>query len=259
LIVSRAKKLLPWYQERLLELGFNDVEATGEEKDSLNFVIDEKKPHLVMVDSGFYHAGTPYMTGQLLQRFPKLNIAAVSMGEFPDYLAVWFIWRGVKSYLNFWEGPEEFQQGLNEIRRGRPYISPDVQRLMDEFGEWPETSSKVTRRQMEVLILVCNGFIAESIGKTLYVSRSAVNWHLDKLYKIFHVNGREALIRAAFALKLVTDKDLIFYDREKKIEGLPDWAAVRKKLNRITEKSAIRGEGGFNDHQNEKRRVPGGK
>jgi hypothetical protein len=104
LIVSRAKKLFPWYQKRLLEFGFNDVEATGEERDSLNMVINEVKPRLVMVDSGFYHAGTPYVTGQMLKRFPKLNIAAVSMGEFPDILGAWFYFHGVKSYVNFLGG-----------------------------------------------------------------------------------------------------------------------------------------------------------
>jgi DNA-binding NarL/FixJ family response regulator len=259
LIVSRAKNLFPYYRQRLLDAGFTDVEATGEEKDSLNFVIGERKPRLVLVGSGFYHAATPYMTGRLLKTFPKLNIAAVSLGEFPDYLAVWFIWRGVKSYLNFWEGYEEFYRGLEELRQGRPYISPEVQRLMDGFGEWPDTSSKVTRRQMEVLLLVCNGFTAESIGKTLYISRSAVNMHLDRMYKTFHTDGREGLIRAAFALKLVTDRDLIFYDREKKTGRLPDWAAVRRKLNRIAEKSAVRGGGGFNVHQNERRGIQGGR
>jgi DNA-binding NarL/FixJ family response regulator len=213
-------------------LGFKDVEATGEEKDSLNMVINELKPRLVLMDSGFYHAGTPYMTGQLVNNFPKLNIAAVSMGEFPDYLAVWFIWRNVKSYLSLWEGYEEFHHGLQEIRQGRPYISPGVQRLMDEFDEWPDTSSKVTRRQMEVLILICNGFIIDSIGETLHISRAGVNWQLRELYDTFHADNREGLVKVAFALKLVTDADLIFYDRKTKIEGLPEWAAVRRKINK---------------------------
>jgi hypothetical protein len=100
LIVSRATKLFPYYQRRLLELGFNDVEATGEEKDSLNSVINEKNPRLMLVESGFYHAGTPYMMGRLLKLFPKLNIAAVSIGEYPDDLAAWFIFYRVKSYVS---------------------------------------------------------------------------------------------------------------------------------------------------------------
>jgi ATP/maltotriose-dependent transcriptional regulator MalT len=63
---------------------------------------------------------------------------------------------------------------------------------------------------MEVLILACNGFIIDNIGDTLHVSRATVNWHLGKLYDIFHVDSRDNLIKTAFVMKLVTDKDLIF-------------------------------------------------
>jgi hypothetical protein len=91
LVVSRATKLFPYYKKSLEELGFKDEEVTGEEKDSLNMVINKMKPRLVLVGSGFYHAGTPYMMGRLHKTFPKLDIAAVSLGGFPDSLAVWFI------------------------------------------------------------------------------------------------------------------------------------------------------------------------
>jgi DNA-binding NarL/FixJ family response regulator len=156
----------------------------------------------------------------------------VSLGEFPDSLAVWFIWRGVKSYLNLLEGEEAFYHGLEEIRQGRPYISPAVRHLMDRFSEWPKTPDTITRRRMEVLIMICNGFIPERIGDTLQVSRATVNYHLQELYDTFHVKSREELIRTAFALNLVTDKDLIFHDRDKNIEPLPEWAAVKMKMNR---------------------------
>jgi DNA-binding NarL/FixJ family response regulator len=224
--------LFPHYKKRFEELGFKDVEVTGEEKDSLNMVINELKPRLVFIGSGFYQAGTPYMMGQILKRFPKLNITAVSTGEFPDELAVWFIWRGVKSYVNLLDGLDEFHFGLQEIRQGRPYIAPNVRLLMDDFPEWPDTLNKVTRRRMEVLILICNGFKPESIGATLHISRSAVNYHLNDLYNTFHAGDREELIRTAFALKLVTDKDLVFFDRKKSIGPLPEWAAVKLKMGR---------------------------
>jgi hypothetical protein len=110
--------LFPYYKKRLEEMGFKDVEVTGEEKDSLNTVINEAKPRLVLMGSGFYHAGTPYMAGRILKRFPELNIAAVSMGEFPDNLAVWFYFHGVKSYVNWQEGYEEFYRGLETVRQG---------------------------------------------------------------------------------------------------------------------------------------------
>jgi DNA-binding NarL/FixJ family response regulator len=208
------------------------VDITGEEKDSLNRVINEKKPALVLMGSGFYKAGTPYMTGRLLKNFPKLNIAAINVSNFPDDLATWFIWRGVKSYVNLLEGFEEFHQGLQKVRQGKVYISPDVQQLMDNFSEWPDSPDDVTRRQMEVLICICNGFSPESIADTLHVSRSTVNWHLRELYNTFHAKNREELVKTVFSLKLVTDKDLVFYDREKLGKPLPEWAVLKQKMNR---------------------------
>jgi DNA-binding NarL/FixJ family response regulator len=233
LIVSRAKNLFPYYQRRLLELGFKDVEATGEEKDSLNFVINEVKPRLVMVDSGFYHAGTPYMMGRLLKTFPKLNIAAVSMGEFPDTLAVWFIWHGVKSYVNFWEGYEKFHEGLQEIRKGNAYITRNVRRLIDLFPEWPQTRNKdIPKRQMETLVLLCNGFISEHIGNSMHVTGRTITTNLDKLNQTFHVKNREALVSMAWGLGIVTDKDMCFYDRKGDTGPLPEWAAAKKRMNK---------------------------
>jgi DNA-binding CsgD family transcriptional regulator len=240
--VSRAVTLFPHIKKRFEELGFPHVEITGEEKDSLNRVISETNPRLLVVGSCFYKAGTPYMTGRLVRLFPKLNITVVNMGTFPDELAVWFIWRRVKSYVNLHEGFEEFHRGLQEVRQGRAYIAPNVQRLMDDFTEWPKTPDKVTDRQMEVLILVCNGFIAEHIGSTLHISRATVNYNLNRLYKAFHVGKREELIRTAFALKLVTDEDLIFFDRETQIEGMPEWAVLKQRMNRrmATKSASVR-------------------
>ncbi|GHU62722.1 hypothetical protein FACS189445_5840 [Spirochaetia bacterium] len=233
LVVSRAVKLFPQMKNRFEDLGFPGVEVTGEEKDSLNRVIRETKPRLVVVGSGFYKAGTPYMMGQLMKNFPELNVAVINVGNFPDDLAVWFIWRGVKSYVNLLEGYEEFHHGLREVRQGKVYISAAVQKLLGDFSEWPKISDELTKRQMEVLIMICNGFIPEHIGKMLHVSRPTVNWHLKELYRTFHVENREELIKTAFSLKLVTDTDLAFYDRENKCMALPEWAGVKIKLGEL--------------------------
>jgi DNA-binding NarL/FixJ family response regulator len=233
LIVSRSIKLFPYYKKCLEELGFQDVEATGEEKDSLNMVINELNPRLVLVGSGFYHAGTPYMMGQLLTNFPKLNIAAVSLGEFPDSLATWFIWHGVRSYINLWEGYEEFLYGLQEVQKGESYISPNVRRLIELFPEWPETRSKITKRQMEILVFLCNGFIPEHIGNAMHITGRTVTTHLHDLYHLFHVKNREEMVALAWEFGIVTGQDMCFYDRKRDAtKPLPEWAVVKIKMER---------------------------
>jgi DNA-binding NarL/FixJ family response regulator len=232
LVVSKAEKLFPEFKRWLEVLGFNGVDVTTEEKDSLNMVINEKKPKLVLVESDFYQAGTPFMMGELLQRFPNLNVAVVSVYDYPDTLATWFIWHGVKSYLNLWEGLEEFQHGLQEVRQGKAYISPNVRRLINLFSEWPKTRDKATKRQMEMVIFLCCGFIPEHIGDELHITRRTVSNHLKTLYETFHVKNREEMVGLAWALELVTKDDMRFIDRKGNFGPLPEWAAVKKKMDR---------------------------
>jgi DNA-binding NarL/FixJ family response regulator len=235
LIVSRAKNLFPYYKKRLEDIGFTDVEITGEEKDSLNMVINETKPRLVLVGSGFYHAGTPYMMGRLLKSFPKLNIAAVSLGEYPDEIAVWFIWHGVRSYLSFWEGEQEFYKGLAEIRKGKPYVTRNVRRLIDQFPIMPDVDCKVTKRHLEVLVFLCKGYSIQEIGSLLHISRNTVNAHLKQMCKIFHVRGREEIVSMAWEIGLVTTRDC-FYPRKKDSEPLPEWAGIKQKSGKMRER-----------------------
>jgi DNA-binding NarL/FixJ family response regulator len=232
LVVCRAVNLFPEIKGWFEKLGFPHVEITGEEKDSLNMVINDFKPRFVLIESTFYQAATPLRIGQLLKSFPELNIAAVSTNEFPLSLATWFIWHGARSYVSLWEGLPEFCFGLQEIREGKSYISPNVRRLIELFPEWPQTKDKTTKRLMEILILLCNGFMAESIGEELSITRNTIYTHLDRLYSTFNVTSRDEMVALAWQLQLVTEKDMRFLDRRKELKTLPEWAVVQQKMNR---------------------------
>jgi len=106
------------------------------------------KPDILILGSMFYQCCTPYMTANLHRCFPKLNIAAVSLSCYPDDLAMYFIINGARSYVSFWEGDKQFFKGLEIIRQGREYISPEVQRRIDERSEYPEPTGKLTGRQV---------------------------------------------------------------------------------------------------------------
>jgi DNA-binding NarL/FixJ family response regulator len=233
LVVTRAKELHTEYKERFEELGFEDVTVTSVEKDGLNTVICNKKPRLVIMGSGFYQAATPYMVGELAKRFPKLNIAVVSVHDYPLSLAPWFIWHGARSYLSLWEGAGEFRRGLEVVRKGGQYISPLVKKLIDQCDEWPDTKSKMNKRQKECLVMLCCGLIPEQIGEALHIARKTVYNHLNSLYGIFHAGSREEMIALAWEMGLVTPKDIRFYNRKKERRQLPEWAVVKQKCDRF--------------------------
>lgn len=235
ILLSRAKLLHSHIKLRLEELGFKNVMVTDIDKDALDFLISENKPDLLMIASGFYQACTPYMIGELIRKHKnlKLNIAVVSVFEYPMSLAPYFIWHGAKSYLNLWEGYEEFHNGLQIIRKGKQYISPKTKVLMELHpDENPDPRNNITGRMQSILIMLCCGLSPEEIGKELHITRKTVYNHIGFLFDTFHVKSRDEMVALAWQTGIVTKNDIRFYSRETNILTLPDWGILKQKINR---------------------------
>ena len=237
LAVTGAEELHAEFKAWLeIKMGFEDVTITGIKNDALNTVICNKKPRIVIMDSWFYRDGTSRRIGELLKLFPKLNIAVVSLHDFPISNAPWFIWEGAKSYLHLWEGYEEFKRGFQMVRNGMSYIAPKVQKLIDQCDERPNITNKMTKRQKECLVMLCCGLVPDQIGEALNVSRSTVYNHLYSLYSAFHVHNRTEMVALAWEMELVTPKDIQLYKRKKERISdklIPQWATVKRKCDRF--------------------------
>jgi DNA-binding NarL/FixJ family response regulator len=233
LALSRAVGLHTEIKGRLEAAGFEDVTITDKDNDELNTIICNKNPRLVIIDSWFYQDGTSCRLGELVKLFPELNIAVVSVHDFPVRRAPCFIWDGARSYLNLWEGNEEFQRGLRIVREGGQYISPKVQRLIDHYDEWPDTKNKMTKRQKVCLVMLCSGCIIDQIGETLHISKKTVYNHLNSLYSAYHVGSRSEMVALACEMGLVTPKDIQLYNRKKEFLPLPEWTGDKRKYDKF--------------------------
>jgi len=171
--------------------------------------------------SEFYNGVTPFMTGCLHDNFPELNISVVNFGNFPDSLAVRFIFHGAKSYLDINNGIKEFKKGLSMIRTGEVYYSPGVDWRINELDEMKKLKSYTTDREWQVLFLVCNGFINEEIAYWLAVCEKTVETHINSLYKIFDVANKVDLARKAEESGWVNKKELVFNGNNLKIPKNP--------------------------------------
>jgi len=189
--------------------------------------INEVKPKYLIIDSCFYHFATPYMMGQLLSAFPDLVVAAVSLNAFPDDLAMWFIFHGVTTYIKFTDGLEEFRYGLQCFFNGKQYVADSVQALIDNLPELPEVKLNPEKRQIEILIMLCNGNSPEDIAKCLHITRRTVDWHIEEMRNVFHVQNREQLICMAFYLDIVRKEDMCFFTRKAKKVVMPQFALIK--------------------------------
>ena len=232
LFVHRAVKLHPEYKKELESLGFRDVTVTDVERDGLEMLIDDLKPKILLMNSRFHGISTPYMMGDLVKRFPKLNTAAVSHDGYSLSRAAYFIFHGVKSYADRWEGVEEFHKGLRLIRDGEEYISPTLEKVIEKIKVWPDVDNKMSTRLLDCLLMLCNGYRVQRMCDELRLGRSTVENHLHRLYETFNVDGREEMVALAWKLHLVNDNDITFYDDRVLDFSMPDWMEKKKEIDR---------------------------
>jgi DNA-binding NarL/FixJ family response regulator len=236
LVISRAKMLYPNIKRHFEKAGFNNVNITGLEREALNIKIDELKPKIILIDSDFNQAATPFNVGIIHNRFPKYNIAAVAYNNYPLTIAAWFIWYGAKSCLHLWaDGSDEFNRGLQAIKNGKEYISPIIKSILDLFPEWPKTKCNVTNRQFESLILLCCGMKPEDVADEMYITRKTIDKYFAAMFEVFHVHSQEELISRAWVSGLVNKEDLKFYRKEKELK-LPEWAIIKQRTNEKLQK-----------------------
>ena len=235
LVVSREVFLHSHYKKRLESLGYRDVAVTATESDGLTMLIRELKPRIVFVESDFYDCASPYMIGLLVRRFRKIYFAVFSRGRYPADLGMWLIHNGVKSFLYYPDGPEQFYQGFERIRNGENYISPSVQERFDMRANLPNPAVELTEREKEVARLVSNGFTGDEIAVTLQISLRTVNFHKRELYNNLGVRNENELIRVAAHLGIIDMNELTFYGRNYELSPKPR-NKVRGKREKVKEK-----------------------
>ncbi|GHU07626.1 hypothetical protein FACS1894151_02230 [Spirochaetia bacterium] len=113
-------------EKGFVESGFLDITVTSLDRDALAFQLNELNSRHIFIDSSFYTGVTPYMVDELLIKFSGMKIHIVNFGDFPDSLAVRFIFHGAQSCLDFRDCSEEFRKSLGMVYSGDGYKSPGV-------------------------------------------------------------------------------------------------------------------------------------
>ena len=223
LIVCRDIHLHQHYKERLEVLGYKDVSVTDAEKDGLNMVINELKPKIIFMEVEFYDAATPYMMSFLMKRYKKIHFAVVSRARYPPDRAMCFIINGAKSFLHYPDGTEQFFKGLELIRDGKSFISNSVQESFDMRSEsdLPRPAEELTKREIEVARLVCNGYTGAEIADRLHICLRTANFHKRELYTNLSIRNENELIRVALYLGIIRQDELNFYGRDYELSPRP--------------------------------------
>jgi len=226
LVISKAVNNYPYYKKQLLDLGFKDVTFTDLERDALYFLIRDLNPSLIIIGARYYECCTPYVMGELKKRFPKIKMVALSLSKYPLDLAMYFILNGFNSYITLFDGTEQFFKGLEEVSKGRDYVSPSVLERIHLRPDKPDPAGKITTRKKEIIRLICCGFRDTDIAEILAISKSTVENRKTEIYTSLNVRNAIELVRAALLLEIVKIEEIGFYPKDFVVNPKPEQKVI---------------------------------
>lgn len=186
------------------------VEVVGESVNGAEFLgdMDLVKPDLVFMDIAMPEMDGVETTKQALRKSPGLKVIALSMFGGAEYYQR-MILAGAKGFVVKESGPEELGKAIVEVISGGTFFSQHLlQNLISQISnnkEETEESCPVefTRRELEVLTLICSGLTNAEIAVELNLSLRTVEGHRSRLISRAEVKNSIQLVLYVLRYKLV--------------------------------------------------------
>lgn len=133
----------------------------------------------------------------LKQKIPDIDIIMLTAFTDDEYIFQ-ALKAGAYGYLTKNIFPSKLLSAIREVRRGgSPMSSHVARRVVNSFNNIKSPMPSLSKREKEVLRLLCEGQSYRDIAKKLFVSTNTVRFHLKNIYKKLQVNSRhEAVVKA---------------------------------------------------------------
>ncbi|KFC18269.1 response regulator transcription factor [Chryseobacterium sp. FH1] len=131
------------------------------------------------------------------------NIKIIVIGNFFEVAEIRKLFeKGIKSYLDINCGYEEFVKSIEALRSDLIYICDFAKERMMNFLSHIENDHKqndhcLTKREMEVLKLICDGMSSKQISETLFISINTVETHRKKILLKLNVKNSAGVVKYA--------------------------------------------------------------
>lgn len=183
-----------------------DVELVGEAGTAREALLacQRLNPDLVILDIRL-----PDQTGveacrEITQRWPHVKVIMLTSFADDDLISD-AISAGAAGYILKQVGNEELLRAIEAVRRGEALLDPTVtHRVLQQMRQTEQLREigafrDLTKRELEVLVLVSQGKSNRGIARTLAVSEKTVRNHVSSLLDKLGLNNRIEL--ATYAVK----------------------------------------------------------
>lgn len=186
----------------------NEIDVIAEASNGKDFLelLDRKLPDLVLMDIAMPGINGVDATKEALSRYPDLKIIALSMyGDELYYFKM--LEAGAQGFVLKESGSDELLKAIRTVMNGESYFSNHV--LCNIIRDFAHESSpsheaekkevKLSKRENEVLELICAGFSNNEIAIKLGISKRTIEGHRSSL--ISKTGAKNSIHLVLFAMK----------------------------------------------------------
>lgn len=187
-------------------------EVVGEASNGKAFLemIDDLEVDIVIMDIAMPGVDGITATTKVLEKHPEIKVIALTMFSDEEYYYK-MIQAGVAGYILKESGKEELAAALNTVITGENYFSQKILHNiivnMNNVKTFKNASSteevKLTKRETEILTLICQGLSNAEISDKLCLSLRTIEGHKSNLLGKTGVKNSISLVMYAMKHHLV--------------------------------------------------------
>ena len=159
-------------------------------------------PDVVIMDIGMPVMDGIQATQKTTEKYPGINVIALSMFSDQEYYHK-MVAAGVKGFLIKEAGLDELEKAIKAIHQGNSYFSQELLRNIIVNISNPKVTARdghqLTKREEEVLQMICKGYSSKEISDLLFISQKTVEGHKTNL--LSKTNSKNTLNLMLYALK----------------------------------------------------------
>jgi DNA-binding NarL/FixJ family response regulator len=191
---------------RLLLETMADVIVVGEASDeeSALRLTGQLSPDIVLMDLAMPGDSGIEAVREIAAHFPETHVLLLSTHADEPHVQTAFA-AGASGYILKGANEAELEQALQELARGRHYLTPAIERTRVDTGADSPPIEALTLRQRQVLTLVAEGMSTKQVAARLGLSVKTVEAHRGAIMTRLGIRDLAGLVRFAVRVGLVSD------------------------------------------------------